>query len=226
MSARHSVQKSLSIRHFLVSCSASEPTQLLTLRIKRVVDQSKAQGLSDSEYGLIKRLTTRLERVSQRSFVGGRYLVPLALRYDNQDVSKYNVDKTCIFFSFPYLCLDGVELRDYYTKQDVEHPPRTLLQSHYRLNKTEDRDDDQCVRWLKPEKLSARVTAPPKVKTKLYKKRVKELFFVPQFWGLIIGLGTCFPPRTIQLLRLCRYVDHIRTCRSRNHLWPGDCDQQ
>ena len=115
--------------------------------------------------------------------------MPSALRYDSQDVSKYNIDKTCIFFCFPYLCLDTVELRDYYTKCDLQHPPRTLLQSRYRLNETQGRDELQCVRWLKPEKLEACVTAFEGDKEKLSKKKVEELFFVPQFWGLIVGLG-------------------------------------
>ena len=115
--------------------------------------------------------------------------MPLALRYDNQDVSKYTVDKTCIFFSFPYLSLSTAELRNYFTKKDFEHPPRTLLQSHYRLNKTKDRDKLQCVRWLKVEKLDPCLNAPKEDMQMLSKKKVNELFFVPQFWGLIIGLG-------------------------------------
>lgn len=115
--------------------------------------------------------------------------MPLALRYDNQDVSKYTVDKTCIFFSFPYLCLDTVDLRKYYEKGYVDHPPRTLLQSRYRLNKTKDRDRLQCVRWLKGPKLESRVLASELDKKRLSKKKVQELFYVPQLWGLIVGLG-------------------------------------
>ena len=85
--------------------------------------------------------------------------MPLALRYDNQEVSKYTVEKTCIFFSFPYLCLDTVNLRKYFDKNNVEHPPRTLLQSYYRLNKTDYRDKLQCVKWLKSNKLTSYVVA-------------------------------------------------------------------
>ncbi|KAL9130007.1 MAG: hypothetical protein Q9217_001691 [Psora testacea] len=154
-------------------------------RSKHSLGDCKARGLSESEYGLIKRLTTRLSTVSERSFIGGRYLMPLTLRYDNQDISKYTIDKTCIFFSFPYLCLDTIELRKYYDKGHLEHPPRTLLQSHYRLNKTKDRDKLQCVRWLKAHKLASYIIASDSDKAKLPREKVQELFYVPQFWGLI-----------------------------------------
>ncbi len=115
--------------------------------------------------------------------------MPLALRYDNQDVSKYTVEKTCIFFSFPYLCLDAVGLRKYYDKNNVEHPPRTLLQSHYRLNKTEDRDKLQCIKWLEAHKLTSCIVASEPEKEKWSRSQVEELFYVPQFWGLIVGPG-------------------------------------
>ena len=147
----------------------------------------KARGLSESEYGLTKRLMTRLGIISERPFIGGRYLTPIALRYDNQDISKYTVEKTCIFFSFPYLCLDAVELRKYYEKNSFEHPPRTLLQSHYRLNKTEDRDELQCIRWLKAHRLTSCKSELDKEKAS--NDQIKALFFVPQFWGLIVGTG-------------------------------------
>ena len=114
--------------------------------------------------------------------------MPLALRYDNQDVSKYTVEKTCIFFTFPYLCLSTGSLRKYY-ENSVEHPPRTLLQSHYRLNKTEDRDKLQCVRWLEAHKpKSCAMTREPKKKNGS-SDQFQELLFVPQLWGLVVGSG-------------------------------------
>ena len=154
-----------------------------------MVQDSKANQLSEGEFGLAKRLTTTLRRLSERTFIGGRYLVPLSMRYDNQDVSKYTIDRTCIFYSFPYLCLDLKARRKYYTKQDEKHPARTLLQSNYRLHDTEDRDDYQCLTWLKPGKLRSCMNAPDAEVAELTGKKARELFFVPQFWGLIVGLG-------------------------------------
>ena len=85
--------------------------------------------------------------------------MPLALRYDNQKVSKYTIENTRIFFSFPYLCLSTGSLRKFH-EDSAEHPPRTLLQSHYRLNNAEDRDKRQCVRWLEARKLNAAIREP------------------------------------------------------------------
>lgn len=115
--------------------------------------------------------------------------MPLALRYDSQDVSKYTAEKTCVFFSFPYMCLDTVDLRKYYDGNSVGHPPRTLLQSRYRLNKTEDRDSLQCVKWLKPRRNTSRAVVSEPGMKELPRSQVEELFYVPQFWGLIVGSG-------------------------------------
>lgn len=169
------------------------------------VGECRAHGVTDSEYGLAKRLMDRLRTVSEREFVGGRYLMPLTLRYDSQDLSKYSVDKTCIFFTFPYLYVGPRSLRKYKGTGGPEHPARTLLQSHYRLHKTKDRDDLQCIKWLKLGQHQSDVTETGKVSLKgtgiqkpkrllsrLHQwsspEKPKELFYVPQYWGLIVGL--------------------------------------
>ena len=138
-----------------------------------------------SERGLTRRLIQRVRTVAERDFVGGRFLNATAIRYDNQDISRYTVDKTCIFFSFPYFNVAKPELRKHFRKREDQHPPRTLLQSHYRLNKTIERDKFQCISMLKEvksteEKRKSRVGRP---------KMVKDLVYVPQLWGVIAGLG-------------------------------------
>ena len=192
--------------------------------MEHMVEEHKSVQLSEGEFGLTKRLLTTLEKVSERMYVGGRYLVPLSLRYDNQDVSKYTIDKTCIFFCFPYVSLAPETCRKYYERGESKHPPRTLLQSHYRLNKTEDRDSLQCISWLEQDQVGRcifqhkpvlsnqsdtgltpsqtgilmedlpRNRSEPSEESKrklgfVNRKSTKQLFFVPQFWGLIVGLG-------------------------------------
>ena len=155
---------------------------------KELVLQCQSQGASNGQRGLTRRLLKRVRKIAERDFVGGRFLSPLALRYDNQDVSRYTVDKTCIFFCFPYFSIAKPGLRKHFEKGDPRHPSRTLLQSHYRLNKTIDRDADQCISLLKDDTIASLIDAP-------YKKRLwssptdEYLVFVPQFWGIIDGLG-------------------------------------
>ena len=179
------------------------------------VGECRAHGLTETEYGLTKRLKAKLERISERNFVGGRYLEPLTLRYDSQDVSKYSVDKTCIFFTFPYLCVAPKSLSQYKEAGDPAHPARTLLQSHYHLNETTDRDNHQCITWLQPEKLRKYITAIGSDSTSGQsldawslmglRSRLKqwhsldnpvELFYVPQYWGLIVGLDNLITSST------------------------------
>ena len=178
-----------------------------------MVQQAKADQVTEGEYGLVERLTTRLARVLEREFVGGRYLVPESLRYDNQDVSKYTIDKTCIFFCFPYICLDKKERRFHHDKGDDRHPARTLLQSYYRLTKTITRDKNQCLTCLEPQKLKSCVDQDET--GTLVGKKGKELLFVPQFWGLIVGLGRRPGIEMVSRLGLTqsRYSDHTWYCR-------------
>lgn len=154
------------------------------------LNECKTQGLSNDDIGLARRLLTRLESLAERTFVGGRYLIPCSLRYDSQDGSRYTVDKTCIFFSFPYISVADTSLRKHFSKGDARHPPRTILQSRYRLNTTIDRDRFQCIRSISSQALGACVNASESEQACLTKKTVKRLLiYVPQHWGLIIGLG-------------------------------------
>lgn len=163
-----------------------------TYLYQNIVNECQSQVFSSSERGLTRRLIRRVRTLAERDFVGGRFLTPTAIRYDNQDISRYTVDKTCIFFSFPYFYIDKPEFRKHYRKKDDQHPPRTLLQSHYRLNKTIDRDEYQCISML--EKVNSTEQGKPEwQKRKRWvgrRKTDENLVYVPQLWGVIAGLGT------------------------------------
>lgn len=184
-----------------------------------MAEECKGTQLTQGEFGLTKKLLTTLGRISERQYVGGRYLVPLSLRYDNQDVSMYTTDKTCIFFSFPYLCLDPHGRPLYYKKEDNKHPPRTLLQSHYRLNRTDDRDASQCIRWLKSSRVNDCIIFHPDESDDISKlnpstrprRKPEPLFLVPQLWGVIVGLGTSAIQKPVKA------NNHRHSCHLRDH---------
>lgn len=164
--------------------------RLITDHQKDLVHQCQSQGVNKGQRGLTRRLLKRVRNTAEREFVGGRFLIPLALRYDNQDISRYTVDKTCIFFSFPYFLVAKPGLRRHFDKGNERHPPRTLLQSHYRLNKTVDRDEDQCISLLRDGAIASMINKAHKVKQFRLSRAIDDLVFVPQFWGIIDGLGT------------------------------------
>ena len=180
---------------------------------KEAIKECENQLLSKAEIDLTRRLLKRLRTVAERPFVGGRYLTPLTLRYDNQDVSRYTVDKTCIFFSFPYLAMATPDFRKHFSKGFHEHPPRTLLQSRYRLNNTTDRDHFQCISMLKGSEVRTHVkTLDRDSNSDSLGKKTQQLLYVPQFWGIIIGLGTLFCNQWNSLLNMAelsdRHLDH------------------
>ena len=159
----------------------------MTILIKGLVRRCQSQGMSKSLQGLTRRLFKRVRSIAERDFVGGRYLTPLALRYDNQDESRYTVDKTCVFFSFPYFLVAKPELKKYFGKNDPRHPPRTLLQSRY--NNILARDEDQCISLLKTDSLASLLKTPFRPEPLWSSRSLDHVVFVPQLWGIIDGLG-------------------------------------
>ena len=95
---------------------------------------------------------------------------------------------------------------NFFNKRDHEHPARTLLQSHYRLNNTSDRDRFQCLRLLKGDKLKSCINAPDQDdKNSLSGKEIQQLLYVPQFWGVIVGLGTLLSVKETRSSALLNY---------------------
>ena len=167
-------------------------TEQRLLGIKNLEDEiikCQSRGLSESEVGLTKRLLERVRNTAEKSFVGGKFLVSKALRYDNQDVSRYTVDKTCIFFSFPYFCVANTLYGAYPAKGEPEHPPRTLLQSRYRLHQTIDRDDKQSIRMLSGKEVTSSIAIHAGDHVAIPDQGTQHLVYVSQLWGVVIGLG-------------------------------------
>ena len=157
--------------------------------LETLVAQFRTCGLRESDIGLTRRLLNRVQLVAERDFVGGRFLTPKAFRYDMLDDSRYGVDKCCIFLNFPYFAVQGQQQREQFQKGDERHPVRTLLQSHYRLNRTSEKDETQCIRMLNADTLKSCIKdAQPSEISHLTSKPNDVLVYVPQMWALIIGL--------------------------------------
>lgn len=157
--------------------------------LETLVAQLRVCGLRESDIGLTRRLLHRVQLVSEREFVGGRFLTPKAFRYDMLDDSRYGVDKCCIFLNFPYFAVQRPQQREQFRKGDERHPVRTLLQSHYRLNETSEKDEKQCIRMLNADTLKSCIKVAQTAEiSHLTNKPNDELVYVPQMWALIIGL--------------------------------------
>ena len=163
--------------------------ECMTLKkVEDLVSEAKIQGVQESEIGLTRRLLKRVRLESERSFVGGKFLTPRAVRYDSLDSSKYSADKCCIFLAFPYFEVSKEPMRRPFMRGGWEHPVRTLLQSVYRLNDTVERDRNQCIRMLTRKNLKSCIEADEKDKAEVSPKVKEELILVPQLWALILGL--------------------------------------
>ena len=161
----------------------------LTLKkLEDLVNEAKAQGVQESEFGLTLRLLKRVRLESERPFVGGSFLTPRALRYDSLDSSRYSADKCCIFVAFPYFAVGNAPPKASFVNLGKEHPTRTLLQSIYRLNNTLERDQIQCIRMLTRKELRSCIEAEESDLSKISRKVKEELIYVPQLWALILGL--------------------------------------
>ena len=171
-----------------VSWQHSQLDRMTLKKVEDLVSKAKIQGVQESEIGLTRRLLKRVRLESERSFVGGKFLTPRAVRYDSLDNSKYSADKCCIFLAFPYFAVSKKPMRRPFMRGGLEHPVRTLLQSVYRLNDTVERDQTQCIRMLTRKNLKSCIEADEKDKAEVSPKVKEELILVPQLWALILGL--------------------------------------
>jgi hypothetical protein len=104
----------------------------------------------------------------------GKYLIPLAVRYngDDPDLNPGEKPRYAIFFSLPYFDLKPLRklapVAKDVAKDTAVYPTRTLLQSHHRLASTEERDKKQAFR-------------------KLGHSKNERVLYLPQLWCLAIN---------------------------------------
>lgn len=118
----------------------------------------------------------KIESTNGKPFVHGRYgkyLVPTVFldNGSNLYLQPGEKPKYAIFFSLPYFDLRPLRKLDPVERNANVYPIRTLLQSHYRLASTEERDKKQAVR-------------------KLDHLKNDKVISLPQLWCLMINKRT------------------------------------
>jgi hypothetical protein len=134
----------------------------------------------------------RVRASDERSFIGGKFLIPTAIRYDGQCKASNETVRPCTFLNFPYISLERHDLQacnDCKSSSSDGHPKRTLLQSRYRLEKTISRDSSQSVTTLSLEEIKKCVTASTKDNILNPSYPTKPILHVPQMWFASLSGG-------------------------------------
>ena len=143
----------------------------------------KTPGLGPDDIALVARLLNKVQKISEKKFVHGRFLKPITLVYEGEDPdvsTSYRpeetlVRKTATFVSLPVFTT-CCPTRHTSTKESENHPVRALLQSRFHLRSTKKRDKEQVI--TKTTSLQDHL---------LHKDHVVH---VPQIWALIINNDT------------------------------------
>jgi hypothetical protein len=139
---------------------------------------------------LTRRLLKRVRATDERDFIGGKFLIPGATRYDGQ--SKNDDEKPCTFFNFPYFSVERPRTRTQPQVQpaggNLEHPVRTLLQSRYRLEATDARDQDQSITKLTRREVNTCIRPSSNCTGQdVNNHKSKPIIHVPQLWCLSLS---------------------------------------
>jgi hypothetical protein len=130
-----------------------------------------APGLHDEERAIILRTIKKVRQTSEKHFIHGKYLEPIAIRYNGNEKGPSGAEETkfVTFFNCPWFGLRPL-LRLQTDKDAPVFPIRTLIQSHYKLESTNRRDRGQII-------------------TKLAKDWIRPnlVLCIPQVWVMIIS---------------------------------------
>ena len=135
----------------------------------------------------MRRLLHRVAAIAESHFIGGSFLTPLALRYDLLNKSRYSVNKSCVFLSFPYFAIAKPRKRNAFQKGDRAHPARALFQTQYHLLDTTGRDMTQSIKVLDARTLKECIRGSYADTLHLSSKVVDEIIHVPQVWAVNLG---------------------------------------
>lgn len=141
---------------------------------------------------MTRRLLKRVWATDERDFVGGKFLNSATTRYDGQ--SKNDDEKPCTFFNFPYFSVQKpnpkLPSQADLASPSLEHSVRTLHQSRYRLEATDDRDLDQAITKLSRSDVRMCIHPLPSRSAANVDNQVKPIIHVPQLWCLSLSGGT------------------------------------
>lgn len=141
---------------------------------------------------IVTSLLRRAQRYSEKTFVGGYFWQPGAMRYDGLHKTTNSSHSPCTLLNFPYFCLEphrSVKRQRVAEEPSSSrvYPVRSLLQSFYRLELTDRREQKQCVNKLSTEQLN-KCLWPAKVRKPAAYGR-KDVLTVQQAWCLSIVEG-------------------------------------
>lgn len=140
----------------------------------------------------------RIKTTAERKTVGGKYLITGPVRYDGISSQESERDRPCMFFSFPYFAVG-----DFVTQQDQRrtfgvqrskressnHHVRMLLQSKYRLESTQKRDEAQSITSMLPSEVQDCIQLPQDASVEVKSNKWKQKIHVPQLWCLSVSGG-------------------------------------
>ena len=143
----------------------------------------RTPGLGNDDLALVGRLLNKVKNTSEKKYVHGRYLKPIALVYEGEDPDLFAshrpeerpAGKTATFVSLPVFTT-CIPQRHTSTKDFEGHPVRALLQSRYRLESTKKRDKEQVI------------TKTTSIRDQLAHEN--HVVHVPQIWALMINNHT------------------------------------
>jgi hypothetical protein len=133
------------------------------------------RGVDVDDRLIITRLMQTVQEKYERVSPSGRTLRPIAVRCDGHDsTDQKKADRWALFLSFPYLSLESPAAPHNNRKQQF-HFTKTLLQSRFPLETTQDRDHEQIIRQ------TGSLTKD-------------QILHVPSLWALILSSGMVIDP--------------------------------
>lgn len=143
-------------------------------------------------------LLQRVKMTAERKSVGGKYLTTGPMRYDGISSQGNDSDRPCMFFSFPYFAVGDFSAKRRRKHAPIDqrlarhlsiHPIRMLLQSRYRLESTQRRDEAQSITSLLSSEVQDCIQLPQDAKIAVKSNKWKQKIHVPQLWGLSVSGG-------------------------------------
>lgn len=139
-------------------------------------------GLSDDTIAILVRLFRKVRTENEKRYLHGMYLNPVVAHVEPREPSEPSRRQYATFVNYPYfrtiadLCIKDPDEKPRDHDQN-DHPPRTLLQSHYKIISTEARDSKQVYKRL------AELTSDDG------NGIATRNLFVPQLWAIHINEG-------------------------------------
>ena len=109
-------------------------------------------------------------------------LTPTALRCDSMATSQFDVDRSCIFLSFPYFLLSKHSIKDEKVREDGV---RALIESHNEYHDSPMQEDEQSINILDDKAVKKFVASPSCDAQESRRDLQRWMFYVPEMWAIM-----------------------------------------